>query len=174
GLLRHPAELAQAGFAAEVGGWARLGELAGDATAETGAPGVPLAVDLDVQPDRQRVDHRGADAVQATGGGVGTATELPARVQPGHHQLDPGELGLALDVDRYAAAVVGHLGRAVGVQRDLDASAVPAEGLVHGVVEHLAQAMLQDPAVGGPDVHARPLAHGFQPLEDREGPGGVR
>ena len=53
-----------------------------------------VAVDLDVEPKRQRVDDRGADAVQPAGGRVRAAAELAAGVQLGHHELDAGEPGL--------------------------------------------------------------------------------
>src|SRR6202042_865392 len=117
-----------------------------------------VLVDLHVQPAGQRVDHRGAHAVQAAGRGVRPAAELPARVQPGHHQLDAGQLGLRLDVDRDPPAVVTHLGGQVIVQDDLDAGAVAAQGLVHGVVDDLPEAVQHAPAIGGPDVHAGALA----------------
>src|SRR6185437_1836326 len=152
------AELTQPRLLAEGRVRPRPGELAGDAAAEARRPGMPLPVHLYVQPRGQRVDDRGTDAVQAAGGGVRAAAELPARVQPGHHQLHAAELGLALDVNRYAAAVVPDLGRAIRVQRDLDPGAMPAQRLVHGVVEDLAQAVLQPAAVGRPDVHAGALA----------------
>ena len=132
-----------------------------------------LPVHLYVQPRGQRVDHRGTDAVQAAGSGVRAAAELPARVQPGHDQLHAAELGLAFRVDRDAAAVVPDLGGAVRVQRDLDPGAMPAQRLVHGVVEDLCQAVLQPSAVGRSDVHAGALADRVQALEDRQVPGGV-
>ena len=96
-LLRRPAELAQARLAGELGVRAGPGELAGDAAAEAGRPGPPVPVHLDVQPRGQRVDHRGAHAVQAAGGRVRAAAELAAGVQPGHDQLDAGQLGLPLE-----------------------------------------------------------------------------
>ena len=151
----------------------RLGELAGDAAAEAGRPGVAVPVHLDVQPRGQRVHHGRADAVQAAGGGVGAAAELAARVQPGHDELDAGQLGLALVVDRDAAAVVADLGGAVGVQDDLDPGAVAAERLVDRVVEDLPEAVLQPAAVGRADVHAGALAHRVQALEDRQVLGAV-
>ena len=46
------------------------------------------------------------DPVQPAGGGVRPAAELAAGVQLGQHDLDAGELGLRLDVDGDAAAVV--------------------------------------------------------------------
>ena len=88
--------------------------------------GTSVAVDLDVQPGRQGVDDRGTDAVQPARGGVGPATELAAGVQPGHHDLDAGQAGLGLDVDRDAAALVAHLDGPVRVEQDLDLAAVSA------------------------------------------------
>ena len=67
-----------------------------------------------------------ADAVQAAGGDVRAAAELAAGVQLGGDHLDAGQPGLGLLVGRDAAAVVVHLGRAVGVQGDLDGCAAPA------------------------------------------------
>jgi hypothetical protein len=65
------------------------------------------------------------------------------------------------------------LDRAVLVQQDLDPVAEAAEGLVDRVVDDLPQAVHQAAAVGGPDVHARPLADGLQALEDEQVPSGV-
>ena len=79
-----------------------------------------VAVDLDVEPYRQRVDDARPDAVQAAGRRVGTATEFAAGMQLGHDDFDAGELGLRLDVDRNAAAVVAHLDRPVVAHHDLD------------------------------------------------------
>jgi len=117
--------------------------------------------------------------VQAAGGGVGAAAELAARVQPGHDQLDAGELGLPLGVDRDAAAVVAYLGGPIGVQDDLDPGAEAAQRLIHRVVDDLPEAVLHASAVRRPDVHAGALAHRVQAFEDGQvlsgvGIGGVR
>ena len=173
GLAQDAPEIAQSRPLGEVGRRAGPGELAGDAAAEAGRPGPALPVHLYVQPRGQRVDHRRAHAVQPAGGGVGAAAELAARVQPGHDQLHAGQLGLALDVDRDAPAIVPDLGRPVRVQDHVDPGAVPAQRLVHRVVEDLPQAVLQAAAVGRPDVHARALAHRVQALQHRQVPGGV-
>ena len=131
------------------------------------------AVDLDVEARRQRVDDGGADAVQPAGGGVRAAAELAAGVQPGQHDLDAGQTGLRLDVDRDAAAVVAHLDARVGVQDDLDVSPCPASAssTALSMISHMQ--CMQPAGVGRPDVHARALAHGLEPLEDGEMPGGV-
>ena len=98
---------------------------------------VAVALDEHVDPGRQRIDHADADAVQAAGEGVVLVAELAAGVQPGEDQLDAGDLLLRVDVHRHAAAVVGHLAAAVGVQGHLDAARVPGQRLVHRVVDHL-------------------------------------
>ena len=78
--------------------------------------GFAVAVDLDVQTRAQRVDDGRADAVQAAGRVIGRVAELRAGMQLGQHDLDAGELGLRLDVDGDATAVVGHFHGAVVVQ----------------------------------------------------------
>ena len=90
-------------------------EVAGLAASEAHCVGLAAAVDLDVEAGREGVDDRGADAVQATGRGVGAAAELAACVQLGEDHLDTGESGARLDVHRDAAAVVADLDRAVAV-----------------------------------------------------------
>jgi len=111
--------------------------------------------------------------VQAAGGAVRAAAELAAGVEPRVDELDPGQAGPGLDVHRDPAAVVPDLDGAVGVQLDLDARAVAAEGLVDGVVDDLPQAVHETAAVRGADVHPRPLADGLQAVEHREMTGRV-
>ena len=166
--LGHPPHPVQPARLPERRVGAGLAELAGRAAAEADRPLRALPVDPHIHPAGQGVDHRRAHAVQAARGGVGAAAELAARVQPGHHQLDPVEAGLGLDVDRDPAAVVPHLGGMVLVQDDVDAGAVTGQGLVHRVVDELPEAVQQPAAVGGPDVHAGALAHRLEPLEDRQ------
>ena len=59
------------------------------------------------------------------------------------------------------------------VQDDLDPGAVPAQGLVHGVVDDLPEAVQQPAAVGGADVHAGALADRLEALQDRQMARGV-
>jgi hypothetical protein len=132
-----------------------------------------VAVDLDVEALRQRVDDGGADAVQPARGGVGAGSELAAGVQLGEHDLDAREPRLGLDVHGDAARGVAHLDAAVRVQADVDAVAVTAERLVHAVVDDLPQAVHEAAGVGRPDVHPGPLAHRLEALEDGEMAGGI-
>ena len=167
--LGHPAALAgQPGPGGEGCGRPVAVEDARDAAAEGDALLGRRAVDVDVHPGRQRVDDRQADAVQAARGDVRAAAELAAGVQLGGHHLDAGQPGLRLLVGGDAASVVVDLGRVVGVQGHLDGPRGTGQGLVHAVVDDLPQAVHQAAGVGRADVHARPLAHGLEALEDEE------
>ena len=62
-------------------------------------------------------------------------------------------------VDGNAAPIVGDAEIAVGGERDLDAVGMPGNGLVHAVVEHLGEEMVQGLLVGAADIHAGAPAH---------------
>lgn len=128
--------------------------------------GFAVAVDLDVQTRRQRVDHGRADAVQTAGRVVGGIAELGAGVQFGQYDLHAAQACFRLGVHRDAAAVVGHLDRTVIVQGDGDMVAGTGQRLVHGVVDDLPQAVHQALAVGGTYIHARALAHRVKTFEN--------
>src|SRR5690606_878089 len=118
-------------------GLALVGEDAGDAALEAHRVGLAGAVHLDVQTPRKGVDDARAHAVQTTGGGVGAAAELPARVELGVDDLDASQTGAGLDVHGHATAGVSHLDGVVGVEDHRDRVAVPAQRFVDGVVEDL-------------------------------------
>ena len=125
------------------------------------------APDLELQPGRQRVDDGDADAVQAAGDLVGVLVEFSAGMQLGHDDLGGGDALALVDVGRDAAAVVEDRHRAVGVERHLDARGVAGEHLVDGVVDDLVDHVVQARAVVGvADIHARPLAHRVEALQD--------
>src|SRR5690606_24779411 len=111
--------------------------------AEAHRVGLAATVDLDVHSRRESVDHRGADAVQTAGGGVGAAAELPAGVQSRVDQLHAGRAGARLDVHWDRAAVVTDLDRGVSVQDALDPAAVATKSLVNRVVDDLPEAVHQ-------------------------------
>ncbi len=136
-------------------------------------PHVAVEVDLDLEPARQRVDHRHADAVQAAGHGVGLAVELAAGVQRGQHDLDGRPLLDRVLVDRDAAAVVDHPHAAVGEHGDLDPVAEAGQRLVDGVVDHLGEELVQPTLAGRSDIHTGALADGLESLEDGDGTGVV-
>ncbi len=121
------------------------------AVAEADAVLAAFALDVDLHQRGQRVDHRHAHAVQATGEGVVAVAELAAGVQPGQDQFDAGDLLLRVDVHRHAAAVVADLAAAVLEQHDLDRFRVPGQRLVHRVVDDFLRQMVRARGVG---VHA--------------------
>src|SRR5699024_9047313 len=118
-----------------------VGEGARLTPAEAHGVGLARPVNLDVEARGEGVDDRGADAVQAAGGRVRAAAELPARVELGVDDLDAGQAGPRLDVDRDPATVVAHLHRAVGVEDDVDPVTVTTERLVDRVVDDLPHAV---------------------------------
>ena len=147
---------------------AALGELLAVALA--------VAVDLDQEALGQRVDDADADAVQAARHLVALAAELAAGVQHGEHDLGRA-LALVrsrrVRIDRDAAAVVVDAAAAVGQQRDADARAEAGHRLVDGVVDDLPDEVVQAGQAGRADVHARPLAHRIETLEDLDVLGAV-
>ena len=68
-------------------------------------------------------------------------------------------------VDRDAAAVVDHGDEAVGLHLDLDPGRVAGERLVHGIVDHFGEQVVQRLLVGAADIHAGPAAHRLEPLQ---------
>jgi hypothetical protein len=132
------------------------------------------ARDLDLEPVGQRIDHGDADAVQAARGLVGLGVELSAGMQRRH---DDFERRLAREfrmrIDRDAAAVIGDGDRAVLEQFDIDEAGVARHRLVHGVVDHLGEEVVQRAFVGAADIHARPAPHRLQAFEDLDGRGVV-
>ena len=141
---------------------------------------VLLVVDLatpmnpDLEALAEEVDGRNADAVEPRRDLVAAPAELAAGVEAGHHELEGGQAFLLVNVDRDATAVVVDLDAAVGEQGDQDLVGVPGQGLVHGVVDHLVDQVVETRGAGGADVHARTPPHVLSALQDLDLLGGVR
>src|SRR3990172_3052879 len=133
------------------------------------AAGVFLAVDLagaaDLHPHGggERVDHGGADAVQAAGHLVRVVVELAAGVEVGHHRLQGGLSRARVLVYRDAAAVVPDDYRAVGPDADVDLVAEAGHRLVDTVVDDLVDEVVETAGVSGADVHAGAAADSLPP-----------
>ena len=127
--------------------------------------GLAVAVDLDDELGRQRIDHRRAHAVQAARGRVGPRAELSAGVEFGEHVLERGSLAV-LDAGGNASAVVADLDGPVLVQGDLDEVGEPGGGLVDRVVDQLPHQVVQAFHAGAADVHAGALANRVEAFED--------
>jgi hypothetical protein len=138
--------------------------------------GVFLAVapDGELEPSRQRVDDRDADSVQAAGDLVGVLVEFSPGVELRHDDFGRRHAFALVNVGGNAAAVVAHRARAIGVQRDHHFLGEAGERLVDRVVDDLVDHVVEAGAVVGvADIHARPLAHRIEALEDLDRPGVV-
>ncbi len=133
-----------------------------------------VAPDRQLQPGRQRIHHRDADAVQPTGDLVGVLVEFSAGMELGHDDLGGRNTFAFVDVGRNAATIVAHRHRAVRIELDQDFLGIARERLVDGVVDDLVDHVVQARAVVGvADIHARSLAHGIKALENLDGFGTV-
>ena len=117
-------------------------------------------------PAAQRVHHGRAHTVQAAGVGVVFVIELAARVQLGEDDFGAADAHGGVDVHGHTPPVVLHAGGAVVVQGDLHMMGIAAHGFVDGVVHDLPQHMVETPAAGGADIHARTHPHRVQPFEN--------
>ena len=112
--------------------------------------------------------------MQAARGLVDLGVELAAGVEGAHDHFEGGFLReFRMRIDRDAAAVVGHREVAVGRDLDLDEGRVPGERLVHGIVDHLGEQVMERLLVGAADIHAGPPAHRLQAFQHLDVVGGV-
>ena len=104
--------------------------------------------------------------MQAARGLVDLAVELSARMQRGHDDLERGLVAvLGMRIHGNAAPVVGNAQRAVRGERDLDPARMAGDRLVHGIVDHFGEEVVQRAFVGSADIHARTPANRLQPLQ---------
>ncbi len=131
----------------------------------------PVTPDGDRELRRERVDDRGAHAMQAAAGLVCIVIKFASRMECGED--DPLRADtLLVHSDRYPPAVVGYRGRTVLLKRDADLAAHACKVFVHRVVDDLIDEMIQSLCGHTSYVHARPLPDSFQPLQDSDA-GGV-
>ena len=104
---------------------------------------------------------------------IGLAGKLAARVKRGEDNLQRAFLRKArVRVDRDAAPVVGDAAGSVGVQLNLDPAGVARHRLVHRVVQHLGDEVVERAFIRAADIHAGALANRLQSLQHLNG-GGV-
>ena len=133
-----------------------------------------LARDLDFEQVRQRVHHRHADAVQPARGLIDLGVEFAARMERAHDHFERRLLReFRMRIDRDAAAVVDDGEEAVGGEFDLDEGRVPRQRLVHAVVDHLREKVMQRLLVGAADIHAGPAADGLETFQNLDVTRGV-
>ena len=140
-----------------------LGNLA---TGEGHGINFALFVDLNLQPLRQGIDHRGAHAMETAGNLIASAAELAAGVEHGEDHFQGALSGLLLNIHRDAAAVIGDGNHVPFFDADLNVGAEASQGLVDGVIHNFINQVVQAGGRGGADIHARPLAHRFQTFQN--------
>ena len=112
--------------------------------------------------------------MQAAGDLVGILVELPAGVQLGHDDLGRRDAFALVDVGRDAAAVVATVTEPSGLSVDRDRGRMAGQRLVDRVVDDLVDHVVQAGAVVGvADIHAGPLAHRVEALQDLDRFGAV-
>ena len=125
------------------------------------------ARDLDLHALGKRIGDRNADAVQPAGSLVDFRIELAAGMQRAHDHFERGFLWkFRVRIDRNAAAVVGDGDEAVRGHLDLDPVGMAGERLVHGVVDHFGEQVMQRLLVGAADIHARTAAYRLEPFQN--------
>ena len=128
-----------------------------------------VTIHFDVQSGAQGIDHGGAHAAQATDGVIRRIAELGTGVQFG--QTTPRRTGwFSVPCPPGCLAIVRDFHGTIGVQGDHNVVAEAGQGLVHGVVDDLPQAVHKPLRVGGADVHARTLAYRIQAPQEQLGP----
>ncbi|MND43773.1 hypothetical protein D3C80_345940 [compost metagenome] len=133
-----------------------------------------IAADSELQPDRERIDHRHAHAMQAAGHLVGILVEFTARMQLGHDDFGGRNAFGRMDVGRNAASVIRHRHGAIGVQRHRHQIGMTGESLVDGVVDDFIDHVMQaGTVIGVTDIHAGPFAHGIKALENLDRIGSI-
>ena len=126
---------------------------------------LPMTRHLDFEPFAHRVHAFCAHAVRAAGKFVPALAVFAAGMQRRQHQFHAGQAAVLVDVHWNAAPVVADGDGTVHVNRHLNVVAMPREMFIHGIVQHLAHAMMQRALVRAADIHAGFLAHGLQALE---------
>src|SRR5215469_9733022 len=126
------------------------------------------AMDLGFKLFAQRVDDRGAHAVQTARHLVNAAIELAARVQNRVHDFQCRALLRRMHIDGDAAAVIFNRDPIVAMNDDVDFIAEAGQCLVHRVVDDFNHQVMESALGGIADIHARTLAYRFEPLQDSD------
>ena len=139
----------------------------GVAVAEPNAMLNAMAPDAHLHPLRQRIDHRRADAMQATGHLIRVLIELAAGMQSSEHDLSGRNTLLQVDVRRDASPIVANCDAAVTVQGQFDLGCVTCLDLVHRVIDDFECHVMQaGTIIGIADIHSWAAPDGIQSFQD--------
>ncbi len=118
---------------------------------------LPVAPNSDLQPLREGVHHREADAVEAPRDLVHLPVELAARVEGREDYLDAWLLEPWVDIHGDAPAVVLHGDDALRRHHYFDVFTVASHGLIDAVVQDLVDQVVHAALVHAANVHGGPL-----------------
>jgi hypothetical protein len=101
--------------------------------------------------------------MKAAGYFVAIVIELSAGMENGHDHFGSGTVFLRMYIHGYAAAIIGHSDRAIGVEDHFDLGAMPSEGLVNRVIDDLEDHVVETGSVVRvSNIHPRPLTNGVE------------
>ncbi len=88
-------------------------------------------------------------------------------MQLGHDDLGGGDAFFLMDVDGDAAAIVAHRHRAIAIEDHIDPVAPAGEAFIDRIIDDFIDHVMQAGAIIGiADIHAGPLAHGIEALQN--------
>ena len=114
-----------------------------------------VPIDIYLQPFRQSVDHRSANAVKSAGVAVVVVVEFSACMEYGEYDVYCGNFHLWMDVYRHSSAVVRNADAAVCVNGDLDRICISVDCLIYCVIHNLPDQVMQSFRGSGTDIHCR-------------------
>ena len=125
-----------------------------------------LTANGDFHPLTQGVHDGNTNAVQTTRNLVATSSKLAASVQHREHGFQGAFARAGMHIRRDAAAVITDKRGAVFSENNRDLVAMPSQGLIHGIVHHLVNEMVEATRPCCTDVHPRALPHRFESFKD--------
>ena len=126
---------------------------------------VLAVINSKLEPFRQRVNNRSADAVQTAGYLISAAAELTACVQ---YRINNGRRRntlLWVNARRDTASVIGNSDYVALEYLDIYLRTVACKSLVDSIVNYLINKVVKSPRACRADVHTRSFAHSLKSLE---------
>ena len=105
--------------------------------------------------------------MQAARNLVGLVFEFGSRVQGRQNDLQCRNFFLRMDIHRNSATIINDRNPIIGMDDDIDFFAIAGQRLVHRIVHHLVDQVVQSHLAGRTDIHSRTFAHRLQTLKDR-------
>ena len=125
-----------------------------------------VPVDLNLEPDRERIHHGRTDTVKTAGYFISAAAELSARMQNRKYHFDCRNSQFLLNIDGNSSSVVLDCHGIVAMYRHFNLAAVTGQCLIDGIIHNFVHEMMQSPRRGRTDVHARSLPNCFQTFQN--------